>query len=205
MADNNNDDDMAQSHEPGRRAVDAPVREAAQAKHRIGPAPLSLIDCTTGRVIVERRQPANRRERSWVAFLYGNFRPRRREGRRESDDHLFLFDWYEPRVLYVTLGVLLLSCIDALFTLNLLHLGAAEANFVMASALEHSVEWFLACKISLTAVSLVFLTALVRRKFFRNYSVEHLLQLFFSAYILVICYEIYLFEFVFNFQLFPAR
>ena len=151
----------------------------------------------------ERRRAEDRREETWRAFVYGNFRPRRREGRRETDKHLFLFDWYEPRVLYVALGVLLLSCIDALFTLNLLNLGAAEANIILASVLEHSMEWFLACKISLTGVSLIVLVAVVRRRFFKSCSVEHLLQFFFAAYLLVIGYQIYLFEFVFDLNILP--
>lgn len=151
---------------------------------------------------LERRRDADRRGTAWRAFLYGNFRPRRRQSRRETDAHLFLFDWHEPRVLFLALGVLLLSCTDALFTLNLLNLGATEANFVMASVLERSVEWFLASKISLTAVSLVCLVAVARRKFFRCYNVEHLLQLFFVAYLLVICYEFYLFKYVFGLNIF---
>ena len=105
-------------------------------------------------------------------------------------------------MLFLALGVLLLSCADALFTLNLLDLGATEANFVMASVMERSVEWFLASKISMTAVSVVFLVAVVRRKFFRSYNVEHLLQFFFVVYLLVICYEFYLFKYVFGVNIF---
>lgn len=150
----------------------------------------------------ERRGSADRREETWRAFVYGNFRPRRREGRRESDEHRFLFDWHEPRVFYLALGVLLLSCMDALFTLNLLNHGADEANIIMASALGRGIDWFLACKISLTGVSLVFLAALARRRFFGSYHVEHLLQFFFAAYLLLIAYEIYIFEYVFGIGLF---
>jgi hypothetical protein len=153
-------------------------------------------------VIAERRNRLDRRDGALRAFLYGNFRPRRRQHRRGTDDHLFLIDWYEPRVLYLTLGVLLLSCTDALFTLNLLPLGATEANFVMASILEQGIPGFVASKISLTAISLVLLVAVVRRKFYRSLSVEHLLKFFFVGYFLVICYEIYLFKYVFNVNIF---
>ena len=154
-------------------------------------------------MLAERRSTPDRREGGVRAFVYGNFRPRRREGRRSTDDHLYLFDWYEPRVLYLILAVLLLSCIDALFTLNLLTLGATEANFIMASMLEYGIADFLAAKISLTAVSLVMLAAVVRRRFYRSLSVEHLLQVLFTMYVCVIIYEIYLFNFVFGLRLFP--
>ena len=44
--------------------------------------------------------------------------------------------------------------------------------------------------------------SVVRRRIFKSYSVEHLLQFFFAAYLLVIAYEIYLFEYVFELGLF---
>jgi len=155
--------------------------------------------------IAECRREADRREGKLRSFVYGNFRPRRRHSRREDDEHRILFDWYEPRVLYLTLGVLLLSCTDALFTLNLLNHGAGEANFLMAAVLEHSMERFLAAKISITGISLICLVVVVRRKFIGDYSVEHLLQFFFAAYLLVICYEIYIFEFVFDINILSLR
>jgi hypothetical protein len=146
----------------------------------------------------ERRDSTNRRDGVWWAFLYGNFRPRRRSSRRSVDEHHFVFDWHEPRTLYLALGVLLLSCTDALFTLNLLNAGATEANAVMSSMLDHSIEQFLAVKIGLTSFSLIILVATARRKFFRSFSVEHLLYVFCAGYTLLICYEIYMFEFVFE-------
>ena len=157
---------------------------------------------STSDQIADRRYSINRRDGVWWSFLYGNFRPRRRGSRRQVDKHHFLFDWHEPRILYLAIGLLLLSCVDALFTLNLLELGATEANFVMASMLEQSVERFLAVKLSLTALSLMILVATARRKFFRVLNVEHLLQAFFGGYLLLICYEAYMFIYVFEFKIF---
>ncbi len=150
----------------------------------------------------DRRYSINRRDVGWWSFLYGNFRPRRRGSRRQVDKHHFLFDWHEPRVLYLAIGLLLLSCVDALFTLNLLALGATEANFVMASMLEQSVERFLAVKFSLTALSIMILVATARRRIFRSLNVEHLIQAFFGGYLLLICYELYMFIYVFELKIF---
>jgi hypothetical protein len=144
-----------------------------------GPAPIAGIQ-------PERRRSLNRRGSAWRAFLYGNFRPRRRASRRAMDSHHYLFDWHEPRILYLTLGILLLSCIDALFTLNLLHAGATEANIVMAKMLEHSVDKFIAVKIIVRV------------------TVEHLRQVFCAVYLLVIGYEIYLFKFIFDLEILPG-
>jgi hypothetical protein len=149
-------------------------------------------------LLSERRQATNRRDGILRAFLYGNFRPRRRVSRRTADEHHFLFDWHEPRILYLALGILLLSCTDALFTLNLLGAGANEGNAVMASMLDESVDRFLAVKIGVTAFSLVILVVAARRKLFRSFNTEHLLQLFCAGYVLLICYEIYLARYVFE-------
>ena len=149
----------------------------------------------------ERRREANRRKSALRAFVYGNFRPRRRVNRRAADEHHFLFDWHEPRILYLSLCILLLSCTDALFTLNLLHAGASEANAVMASMLERGMDVFLVSKIGITSFSLVILVVAARRKFLGPFSVEHVLQAFCLAYILVIYYEIYLFRYVFELKI----
>lgn len=145
-----------------------------------------------------RRRQADRRQRSLVAFLYGNFRPRRRHFRREEDQHRIMFDWHEPRVLYLALGVLLLSCTDALFTLNLLKLGASEANALMESMLARGVHAFVAVKISMTAISVIVLVSVARRKFFGLIRVVRLLQLICLGYLVLIGYEIWLFSMVFD-------
>lgn len=155
-----------------------------------GPAP-GVSEC--------RRRLSDRRRRSLGGFFYGNFRPRRRGVRRSDEHHRILFDWHEPRVLYVALAVLLLSCTDALFTLNLLLLGANEANVFMDSLLARGVDAFLAIKISLTACSVVLLVGVARRRFLGLFPVIRLLQLVCIGYLLLIAYELWLFSVVFGF------
>ena len=147
------------------------------------------------------RRVGDRRQSFWRSLVYGNFKPRRRSSRRSFDEGDYLFDWHEPRVLYLALGILLLSCADALFTLNLLNLGAEEANIVMATALEGGIDRFVTLKIILTSFSVVVLVITARRSFMRSYKVEHVLQLMFLAYLMVIFYELYIFGFVFEFNL----
>ena len=144
------------------------------------------------------RVVADRRRRPIRSFIYGNFRPRRRAHRRGEDAHRFIFDWHEPRILYLAVSILLLSCTDALFTLNLLTVGAQEANFLMNSLLEQSVDRFLTIKISLTAISLVFLVVASQRHFMGWFRVERLLHVVCVGYIFLIAYEIYLFSVIFE-------
>jgi len=190
---------MSQRHRDQSRDVKKPDRGDAadtlvlgQLTGNRGPAP-GVAEC--------RRLLIDRRRRSIGGFVYGNFRPRRRDVRRSDDHHLFLFDWHEPRVLYVALAVLLLSCTDALFTLNLILLGASEANVFMDSLLTRDVDTFLAIKISLTAGSIVLLVGLARRRFMGLFPVVRLLQLICVGYVLLIAYELWLFSFVFGFGL----
>ena len=156
-------------------------------------------------VTLERRHTVNRRDGVCWAFLYGNFRPRRRLSRRTVDHKDFWFDWHEPRVFYLALGVFLLSCTDALFTLNLLNAGAGEANLVMALMLETGIDRFVTAKISVTGLCLLILVIAARRKFVGPFSVEHLLQTFFAGYVLLIGYQVYMFWYVFDLSLSPGH
>jgi hypothetical protein len=145
----------------------------------------------------ERRQEANpRRENSLHAFVYGNFRPRRRSSRRAADSHHFIFDWYEPHLLYVSLAIVLLSCTDALFTLNLLNIGAIEVNLFMNNLLTFGIEPFLWVKIGLTTVSVLALVFAAQRKFMGWFRVYRLLHLICIGYFGLIGYEIYLFSLI---------
>ena len=61
-------------------------------------------------VLTDRRQNDGRRKRSIQSLIRGNLRPRRRLSRRHDDQNLLLLDFYEPRMVYLALAILLLSC-----------------------------------------------------------------------------------------------
>ena len=96
---------------------------------------------------VPERRDGERRTHSFRSFTYGSFRPRRRIGRRDGDHDRIFLDWHEPRVLYLALAIVLMCCADALFTLNLMAVGAEEMNVLMGSLIASDVELFLAIKI----------------------------------------------------------
>src|SRR5262245_21758649 len=129
----------------------------------------------------ERRAQADRRRASTWSLVYGGVRPRRRAGRRSGDAELVLLDWHESWILYLALAVLLMSCTDALFTLNLLAVGAEELNAIMRALLEHGVGWFLGAKIGLTALSIIALVIGARRMLLGRVRVLSLLWLFFGV------------------------
>jgi len=140
----------------------------------------------------ERRQQPDRRRHSLKSFLTGGLRPRRRVGRRAGDHHRILLDWHEPRLLYLALGVVLMSCADALFTLNILAGGGEELNGAMRHLIDGDTGRFLAIKIGATGASVVLLVTLANRRFLGRIPVVRLLQLFCGGYAVLMVYEIYL-------------
>jgi hypothetical protein len=64
-------------------------------------------------------------------------------------------DVHEPLLLFLSLGIVAMSVMDAFLTLSLLHLGAEEANPFMALLLEQGVTMFLAVKYGATAIGVV--------------------------------------------------
>jgi hypothetical protein len=140
----------------------------------------------------ERRHRERRRQTAW-SFLYGGVRPRRRVGRRQIDGQSVLLDWHEPRILYLALAILLMSCVDAFFTLNLINAGAEEFNVFMRMLLDQDVRWFLWMKIGLTGASIIVLVATARRMLLGSVPVITLIEIFCATYVALICWELYLF------------
>lgn len=143
-------------------------------------------------VVPERRDTERRSPSAW-SFAYGSFRPRRRIGRRDRDDERVFLDWHEPRVLYLVLAIVLMCCADALFTLNLLAVGAQEMNVLMGALIAHDVQHFLVLKIGITCASVVLLGVAARRRFMGFVPVFRVLQLFCAGYGALIVWELWLF------------
>jgi len=140
----------------------------------------------------ERRQGGDRRNHSLHSFAYGSLRPRRRVGRREGDDRRIFLDWHEPRVLYLALAILLMSCLDALLTLNILHAGGRELNGLMDWLIRSDVFWFLGVKIGLTGMAISLLAIAVNRHLLGVLPVIHILQFVCLGYVALMAWEVHL-------------
>jgi hypothetical protein len=151
-------------------------------------APLCAAAAAAGRVIVERRNGGDRRQLSARTFLQGGLTPRRRHGRRATDSVLIV-DWHEPYLLFLALGILLLSVADAFLTLTLLTRGAQEANPVLDYVLHAHPELFAATKMCLTGAGVLVLVALARATVFRIIRVSAIIQWFLLGYAGLIGYE----------------
>ena len=146
----------------------------------------------TATVVVERRAMLDRRLYSWRTLTYCGFegRGRRRHSRR-NDFNCYL-DWYDPRLVFTGIAVLMMSCLDALFTLMLLDRGAYEANYFMARLMETSDELFVAVKLAFTAFGIVLLLMHAHFQVWRITSGKRLLQFVVTVYGLLIGYELIL-------------
>ncbi len=149
--------------------------------HRRQPKPVPVLEL--------RSSGGERRRNSLFSHLYGGFRPRRRQHRRAGDRDVVVLDWHESRMLYLTLGILLLSATDAVFTLNLLKVGAAEVNLLMGKLIERDLYLFALTKMLLTGLGVCVLAFHGERKVCRLVPGIHLLYAFLGAYAVLVLYE----------------
>lgn len=84
---------------------------------------------------------------------------------------------------------MVMSSLDAFFTLQLLELGAYEANPVMAALMDRGTASFAASKMALTGFGILALVFLARAMFLSRLRTGVLLTVFFSGYAVLICYE----------------
>lgn len=137
------------------------------------------------------RSGVDRRQRVLRTALYSLVMGRRRgERRRGVLPAVAYVDVHEPLLLFLSLGIVAMSVMDAFLTLSLLHLGAEEANPFMALLLEHSVTMFLAVKYAATALGVVSLVMHKRYTVLRIFDGYRLLGAVFVMYVGLMCYEV---------------
>jgi hypothetical protein len=135
----------------------------------------------------------DRRRQTIKSILYSAFQhKRRRSYRREIDAQAIVLDWYEPKLFVIAMAIILMSCLDALFTLKLLWMGGEEINWFMRSLLEHNAQLFLLVKYTITAVGVIFLVAFSRMSLFKVLRVRNVLVIMCGIYATLMLYELYL-------------
>jgi|SRR5882672_35871 len=144
-------------------------------------------------VLADRRGAPDRRRLTFWSVMYGGFRPRRRSMRRMMDHQLPVVDWHESHLLAIAICILLLSFADAFLTLNLLVLGAEEANPLMAALVYHNVAVFTGVKMGLTGAGVLLLVALSRLRLFGRVKVVQALYATLVIYVVLVLYELSMF------------
>jgi hypothetical protein len=148
-----------------------------------------LSGAETDTDISNNRIDADRREFSWRTVFFGFCRSRRRDARRDSEGEPVFIDWHHPWLFVLATGIMLMSGLDAFFTLQLLDRGAIEINPVMAMMIGQGTLVFATSKMMLTGVCVLALVFLSRSKFMNRIRTGLILTMFFSFYAVLICYE----------------
>jgi hypothetical protein len=139
----------------------------------------------------ERRARTERRRSVLHALWRGNFSRRRLAPRRSAERHVVVTDWFHPQWLALTIGILLLCFLDAIFTLTLVSNGATEVNPFMDPLVQESGHSFAYWKIGLTAMGVMTLTLLARLRFWGK-AVGTVLYVVLLGYVALVGYELFL-------------
>ena len=137
----------------------------------------------------ENRDSDDRREFSWRTVFFGFLSSRRRDKRRDNEEASVYTDWHHPWLFFLATGTMILSCMDAFFTLQLLDRGAIEINPVMATMIGKGTLAFAATKMLLTGLGILVLGFLSQTRMFNLMRPGLVLTMFFSGYACLVCYE----------------
>ena len=154
---------------------------------------LKGVECPVNEqgILIERRSGIDRRKNRF-RFFRPFSKARRRQLRRQSDRcRIHFLDYYNPKILYLVILVILLSLLDALLTLWLLGNGAQELNPVMAFFLQFGPIAFITSKHLFTSISVVIIVLLYHTRIHRmKFQLGHLLYFFAMAFVAVVIWEI---------------
>lgn len=140
----------------------------------------------------ELRSHDDRREFRLSTIIKGITEGRRRHHRRIDENPDAQRDWYHPRLFKFVIGIMLMSILDAMFTLKLIANGAVEANPVMDYFLSISVPAFVTAKMILTCFAIVLMTALSSYLFLNRFLISRFIVISFIGYFVLISYELIL-------------
>ena len=145
---------------------------------------------TTAAGYPENRDRYERRSFGWRTVIFGFMYSRRREHRRLVDGEAVFTDFPQTSLVILAIGVMILSSLDAFFTLILLDNGATEVNPVMAHLIGEGTLAFAASKMALTGFSVLVLVFLARAHIFNRFRTGVMLSVAFTGYACLIIYEI---------------
>jgi len=140
----------------------------------------------------ERRDQKDRRHHNLRTVTYCGLHGRGRRRHARRDGHNYYLDWYDPKLVFTGLGIVLLSSLDALLTLTLLNRGAYEANQLMALLLEFGTVPFVVTKVSITCFGMLFLLMHSHFQILRITNGKQMLKLLLTVNGALILYEIVL-------------
>ena len=142
----------------------------------------------------DRRRREERRTKTMPILSKYWLTGRRGLFRREEDRRIYSkLDRHNPKTFAIILTIIMLSVIDAMFTLELIHKGAAEVNPIMAYYLNFGPIVFFGAKYALTCASILLIFLNQHAYILKNRVPMKILYIFLIIpYVLVVQWEIYL-------------
>lgn len=143
------------------------------------------MQSTVDRRQIDRRGPAPFFSRYQLAF-----NGRRRQARRADDSAPSYVDHYGLSTILCALAVVMMSAMDAAFTLRLLNAGAVELNSVMAILIEQDIRKFIVFKLALTSLAVFLLVIHHDARVGSWLRVRHIHYAAIAGYAVLIGYEL---------------
>lgn len=151
----------------------------------------SVASCSHSSLRLKRLQD-DRRSMHMQSLLYSLFKRRRKGSRRSADRHKGHYvDLHEPKLVVIAAAILIMSSLDAYFTLLLLQYGAEEINPLMKMLIDMDVALFIKTKFAITAFCVVFI--IVHKNFWllkNRIKVHSLIPATMIMYLVLINYQI---------------
>lgn len=148
----------------------------------------------TGSFVANRRRCRRHRFSSFINFRHMGIGGRRTQTRRKGDEKDSYVDQYhDPMLFFVVVAIIIMSILDAYFTILLLENGnIIEVNPLMAALIEKGSLYFFNVKYLLTALSLILLVIHKNFFFLGAFKTTHVIFLIFGGFFLLNTYQIYL-------------
>jgi len=139
---------------------------------------------------VNRRENAERRSYSLKTLVRCLTSPRRFNGRRSSDRRFPVLDKFDSGIGFFAVGLMILSVMDAIFTLTLIANGGSEVNPFMNWLLQIDTVVFVSAKMFLTGIAAVLLVAMSNVLVFKRFRARSILAGALGLYCGLIVYEL---------------
>lgn len=139
------------------------------------------------RDVVIRREPLS----FFSLRQISSHKERRTPGRRADDWEQPYVDWYEPRLMWAVVAVMLLAAAHTFLTLELYHLGEMNLNPLMADLLENSTSRYIVLQLTLTALALTLMTIYKNFPLYRLFRVGQVIYLTLAVYLALVISSIY--------------
>lgn len=128
------------------------------------------------------------------AYHLGLKSGRRESARRADRGSPVYVDRYANYLLFCIASILILSALDAFFTLNILARGGEELNWFMEVLIKDDVSKFVGIKLALTSLALALLVIHHDTLVTAKLRLRHLVFVILGGYMLLIGYELFLLQ-----------